>query len=49
MELLTRRQSLLRLGGLVAAVAADGWSVRPSQGAEAVACVLTPEQPEGPY
>jgi protocatechuate 3,4-dioxygenase beta subunit len=49
MELLTRRQSLLRLGGLVAAVAAGGWWARPSQGADAVACVLTPEQTEGPY
>jgi protocatechuate 3,4-dioxygenase beta subunit len=48
-ELLTRRQSLLRLGGLVAAVAAGGWWTRPSQGADAVACVLTPEQTEGPY
>jgi protocatechuate 3,4-dioxygenase beta subunit len=49
MELLTRRQSLLRLGGLVAAVAAGGWWARPSEGADAVACVLTPEQTEGPY
>jgi protocatechuate 3,4-dioxygenase beta subunit len=49
MELLTRRQSLLRLGGLVATVAAGGWWARPSKGADAVACVLTPEQTEGPY
>ena len=49
MELLTRRQSLLRLGGFVAAVAAGGWWARPSEGAGAVACVLTPEQTEGPY
>src|SRR5919197_3167493 len=49
-ELLTRRASLLRFGGLVAAVATGGWwKVRPSEGADAVACVLTPEQTEGPY
>jgi protocatechuate 3,4-dioxygenase beta subunit len=49
MELLTRRQSLLRLGGFVAAVAAGGSWARPPDGAGAVACVLTPEQTEGPY
>ena len=49
-ELLTRRASLLRFGGLLAAVATGGWwKVRPSAGAAAVACVLTPEQTEGPY
>src|SRR5437763_17202142 len=49
-ELLTRRASLLRLGGLLAAVATGGWrNVRSSEGASAVACVLTPEQTEGPY
>src|SRR5919198_1100448 len=49
-DLLTRRASLLRFGGLLAAVAAGGWwKVRPSEGADAVACVLTPEQTEGPY
>ena len=49
-ELLTRRASLLRFGGLLAAVATGGWwKVRPSEGATAVACVLTPEQTEGPY
>jgi protocatechuate 3,4-dioxygenase beta subunit len=49
MELLTRRQSLLRFGGFVAAAATGGWWARPSEGADAVACVLTPEQTEGPY
>ena len=49
-DLLTRRASLLRFGGLLAAVATGGWwKVRPSEGADAVACVLTPEQTEGPY
>jgi protocatechuate 3,4-dioxygenase beta subunit len=49
-ELLTRRASLLRFGGLLAAVATGGWwKVRSSEGATAVACVLTPEQTEGPY
>lgn len=48
-QLLTRRQSLLRFGGLLAALATGAWRVRPSQGADAVACVLTPEQTEGPY
>ena len=49
-EQLTRRASLLRFGGLLAAVATGGWwKVRPSEGASAVACVLTPEQTEGPY
>src|SRR5438270_5276760 len=51
---LTRRGSLLTLGGFVAA--AFGWSASESAGAgpSAVAtglvtCVLTPEQTEGPY
>src|ERR687884_534872 len=48
-ELLTRRASLLRFGGLVVALATGGWKVHSSEGADAVACVLTPEQTEGPY
>jgi len=48
-ELLTRRASLLRFGGLLVALAAGGWRVRRSEGADAVACLLTPEQTEGPY
>ena len=48
-QLLTRRQSLVRFGGLLDALAAGGWKVRSSEGASAVACVLTPEQTEGPY
>lgn len=49
-ELLTRRASLARFGGLLVAVATGAWwKVRPSEGATAVACVLTPEQTEGPY
>lgn len=54
---LTRRGSLLKLGGLVgAALGAGAWKVAQSEGAGpagvasgAVACVLTPEQTEGPY
>jgi protocatechuate 3,4-dioxygenase beta subunit len=54
---LTRRRSLVELGGLVGGVlAAAGWKVRTSEGAGpagvasgAVSCVLTPEQTEGPY
>jgi protocatechuate 3,4-dioxygenase beta subunit len=54
---LTRRTSLVKLGGLIAgALAAGGWKVRPSDGAGpaavasgAVSCVLAPEQTEGPY
>jgi protocatechuate 3,4-dioxygenase beta subunit len=49
MELLTRRASLLRFGGLLVALATGGWKARSSEGADAVACVLTPEQTEGPY
>jgi protocatechuate 3,4-dioxygenase beta subunit len=54
---LTRRGSLLRLGGFFAALlGAGGWKIAESDGAGpaavasgAVSCVLTPEQTEGPY
>jgi protocatechuate 3,4-dioxygenase beta subunit len=54
---LTRRGSLLRLGGFFAALlGAGGGKIAESDGAGpaavasgAVACVLTPEQTEGPY
>src|SRR5207249_6075801 len=54
---LTRRASLLRLGGFLAAlVGAGGWKLAQSEGSGraavasgAVTCVLTPEQTEGPY
>jgi protocatechuate 3,4-dioxygenase beta subunit len=54
---LTRRGSLLRLGGFFAALlGAGGWRIAESDGAGpaavasgAVTCVLTPEQTEGPY
>jgi protocatechuate 3,4-dioxygenase beta subunit len=54
---LTRRGSLVRLGGLVvAAVGATGLKTASSEGAGpaavasgALSCVLTPEQTEGPY
>jgi protocatechuate 3,4-dioxygenase beta subunit len=54
---LTRRGSLVRLGGLVAGVVGIGGLESPiSEGAGpaavasgAVSCVLTPEQTEGPY
>ena len=54
---LTRRSSLLRLGGLVGgALGVGAWKVAESEGAGpagvasgAVKCVLTPEQTEGPY
>jgi protocatechuate 3,4-dioxygenase beta subunit len=54
---LTRRGSLLKLGGLFGAVlGAGGWRAATSDGAGpaavasgAVKCVLTPEQTEGPY
>ena len=54
---LTRRGSLVRLGGLLAtAVGAAGLKVETSEGAGPAAvasgdvtCVLTPEQTEGPY
>ncbi len=53
----TRRSSLVRVGGLVAAaLGAGSWKVATSDGAGpagvasgAVTCVLTPEQTEGPY
>jgi protocatechuate 3,4-dioxygenase beta subunit len=48
--LLTRRASLLRLGGFVAAaLGASGLNIDTSEGAAEVSCVLTPEQTEGPY
>jgi protocatechuate 3,4-dioxygenase beta subunit len=55
---LTRRDSLLKLGGLAAAAGTGGWlladEARASSGPAAVAqglvsCVLTPELTEGPY
>jgi protocatechuate 3,4-dioxygenase beta subunit len=54
---LTRRASLFRFGGFFAALlGAGGWKIAASDGAGpaavasgAVACVLTPEQTEGPY
>jgi protocatechuate 3,4-dioxygenase beta subunit len=55
---LTRRDSLLKLGGLAAAAGAGGWlladQAEGSNGPAAVAqglvtCVLTPELTEGPY
>ena len=55
-EHLTRRSSLLRLGGLVAtALGAGAWEAGDAAGGPAgvasgvVKCVLTPEQTEGPY
>ena len=54
---ITRRGSLVKLGGLMAAGAGvAGWKIAESEGAGpaavasgAVSCVLTPEQTEGPY
>lgn len=54
---LTRRGSLIRFGGLLGGLLGlGGWKVPGSEGAGpagvasgAVACVLTPEQTEGPY
>jgi protocatechuate 3,4-dioxygenase beta subunit len=53
---LTRRSSLVRLGGLVAgALGVSGWEAGASGAGPvavasgAVSCVLTPEQTEGPY
>src|SRR5216683_2289446 len=54
---LTRRGSLVRLGGLLAtALGAAGLKIESSEGSGpaavasgAVTCVLTPEQTEGPY
>ena len=52
-EPLTRRSTLLRLGGLIAAgLGVDGLHVGDGPAAVAagsVRCVLTPEQTEGPY
>jgi protocatechuate 3,4-dioxygenase beta subunit len=53
----TRRESLIRLGGLLAgALTVGGWKVASSEGAGpagvasgAVSCVLSPELTEGPY
>src|SRR4051812_3288658 len=46
---ITRRDSLLRLGGFaVAALGLRGLEAQPADAAS-VACVLTPEQTEGPY
>lgn len=53
----TRRGSLVRLGGfMAAALGAGSWKVAPSEGAGPagvasgeISCVLTPEQTEGPY
>jgi protocatechuate 3,4-dioxygenase beta subunit len=47
---LTRRASLVRLGGfLVGLLFAGSWRPGAAPAADAVACVLTPEQTEGPY
>src|SRR5258708_5809896 len=49
---ITRRDALVRLGGLlVAALTAAGWRLGSPHraSAETVSCVLTPEQTEGPY
>jgi protocatechuate 3,4-dioxygenase beta subunit len=47
---LTRRGSLVRLGGLVAAaLGATGLKLDTSEAARSVSCILTPEQTEGPY
>jgi protocatechuate 3,4-dioxygenase beta subunit len=54
---ITRRGSLVRLGGLiVAGVGVGGWKIAESEGSGpaavasgAVSCVLAPEQTEGPY
>jgi protocatechuate 3,4-dioxygenase beta subunit len=46
---LTRRDSLLRLGGFaIAAIGLRGAQAAPADAAS-VACILTPEQTEGPY
>jgi protocatechuate 3,4-dioxygenase beta subunit len=47
---LTRRASLARLGGFLAGlVLAGAWRPGGAPAADTVACVLTPEQTEGPY
>src|SRR2546429_7590331 len=56
-ELVTRRGSLIRLGGLLGgALGIGAWKTASAQGggpaavaSGAVKCVLTPEQTEGPY
>ena len=49
MDGLTRRESLFRLGGFaVAALGVRGLETQPADAAS-VACMLTPEQTEGPY
>jgi protocatechuate 3,4-dioxygenase beta subunit len=58
-RILTRRESLIRLGGLLAAgLGVGSWRAAESEGAGtgpagvasgAVTCVLTPEQTDGPY
>jgi protocatechuate 3,4-dioxygenase beta subunit len=49
-DLLTRRDSLVKLGGFIGLlVGVGGWRPASSDGADAVSCVLTPEQTEGPY
>src|SRR5438046_3723868 len=56
MNRFTRRGSLVKVGGLLAGLAAGGWRVASSEGSGpaavesgAVGCVLAPEQTEGPY
>jgi protocatechuate 3,4-dioxygenase beta subunit len=55
---ISRRASLVKLGGLVVATATGGWKVVDSESASAgpagvasgaVSCVLAPEQTQGPY
>jgi protocatechuate 3,4-dioxygenase beta subunit len=49
-QALTRRASLLRLGGVAAlALGLRGWEVPDAIASGAVTCVLAPEQTEGPY
>jgi protocatechuate 3,4-dioxygenase beta subunit len=58
-ERITRKGSLVRMGGFVTALAAGGWKLASQDDAEgagpagvasgAVTCVLTPEQTEGPF
>ena len=53
-RLLTRRGSLLKLGGLIAAGVGDWKTERAAAGtggisSGAISCVLAPEQTEGPY
>jgi protocatechuate 3,4-dioxygenase beta subunit len=55
-ERTTRRESLLRAGGLLGALALGGWKAAEAEGggpaavaSGAVQCVLTPELTEGPY